>query len=192
MIRFELPVGMPSLLKIAAEGVERAVLDADQFGATPSELHQACVFYLQTVVFHEQASDARLLALSGPVSPQELRNHKRMIFKWLHPDRNHNSWESKLFLRVKAASLRLEQNTDTQFVKTSAVPEKLRTGRRLRPHIGLHQFHRQILPGFWRSLLRRGAIPLVLSILLLVASGVVIVAMTSAGNGFDFTYGVGN
>ena len=192
MIRFELPVGMSSVLKIAAEGVERAALDADHFGATPGELHQASVFYLQTVVFHEQASDARLLALTEPVSPQELRNHKRMIFKWLHPDRNHNSWESKLFLRIKAASLRLEQNTNAPFVNVPSLLEKPRLGRGLRYHSGLHQVHRQILPGFWRSLLSRGALPLVLSILFLVASGVAIVAMTSVGSGFDFTFGVGS
>ena len=112
--RQALPEGIAQLLRIAAEGEATAAQFSAAAGSSPSELHAAAIFYLQTIVFHHSASDARLLALSTPIDQARLKDHKRLILKWLHPDRNHNSWESKLFLRVQAAALRLENGRSVE------------------------------------------------------------------------------
>ena len=69
MDRQILPDGILDLLRIAAEGEVTAGQYAPAAGSTPGELHAAAIFYLQTVVFHHSASDARLLALSSPIDP---------------------------------------------------------------------------------------------------------------------------
>ncbi|MDE2445260.1 MAG: hypothetical protein KGO94_03715 [Alphaproteobacteria bacterium] len=109
MEKSKLPEGVTTVLRVAAEGKVLAGELAASVGSSADELYQACLFYLQTVVFHPHASDAYLLALPEVFEPQALREHKRLILKWLHPDRNHNNWENRLFLRVHAAILRLEK-----------------------------------------------------------------------------------
>ena len=110
MEQTHLPDGLIDVLRVAAEGKERALSFSDELGASVSEVHDACLFYLQAVVFHQDASDARLLALTEPFNPEVFRDHKRLILKWLHPDRNHNNWENKLFNRVLSAAKRLERS----------------------------------------------------------------------------------
>lgn len=108
MEQLPLPLGIADVLRIAAEGIGTAAQHAAAAGSTSHELHAAAIFYLETILFHPSASDARLLALSVPIDRARLRDHKRLILKWLHPDRNHNAWENKLFLKVEAAASRLE------------------------------------------------------------------------------------
>ena len=192
LVRSELPVGMALVLKIAAEGTELAAPLAGKLGVTVEELHQACLLYLQTVVFHQHASDARLLALTEPIDPSELLAHKRMIFKWLHPDRNHNSWENKLSLRVKAAILRLERGSDPLVpVPTGSVASPPTIRRHLR-HGGLSYIQRQPIPNFWSHLLRIKIISIFLALLVLGVSGWALLALTSGVHRFDFGYEASN
>ena len=187
-----LPEGMIVVLRIAAEGDEPARLLANQIAATPKELHEACLFYLRTVVFHQHASDTRLLALLEPVTMTELRNHKRMIFKWLHPDRNHNSWETKLFLRIKAASLRLEQvaKFQTPIPIASVQPTKIIHNPRGRKSI--NHIRRLPIPSFWKNLFLNNAVPLFLAIIMLVVVGWAIITMTTGYYDFGYAYEVAN
>lgn len=59
-----------------------------------------------------------VLALPQNWSSQDVREHKRWMLKWLHPDRNPSAWEANLFHRVKEASDRIENGT----AKDSADP----------------------------------------------------------------------
>jgi hypothetical protein len=192
MIKSPLPLGMGEVLRIAAEGIGRAALNCSQVGATAEELAQACVVYLQTVVCHPEASDTRLLALSEPVTAEELRDHKRLYFKWLHPDRNHNAWESRLFLRLKAATLRLEKSFNQDIVELPGPDVRFRPkhqhhSRRVPVHL-----HRQPVKIFWRRWLLRRALPVCLAIFVVVVGGWSVVAMMADNHRFDFAYGAGN
>jgi hypothetical protein len=139
--RNPLPNGIFELLKIAAQGEEKVDEFTPIAGLSAPEIYSAVTFYLQAVVFHQAASDQRLLALADGFDAETLRNHKRMILKWLHPDRNHNRWESKLFLRVQLAAKRLEQTFKDDGFLDKSVPRaenriRLRNGPypRMLPH----------------------------------------------------------
>jgi hypothetical protein len=108
MERADLPAGMIDVLRIAAGSVEDTQNMALELGADAYELFNASLFFLQSTLFHPRASDARIMALSDNATAQQLRDHKRLILKWLHPDRNRNNWESKLFNRALDAATRLE------------------------------------------------------------------------------------
>ena len=106
----ELPHDIITVLKVVSRSDDLSLEAAAELGSTPRELRAACILYLQTVVFHQAASDARLLALTTTNNPSQLRDHKRLLLKWLHPDRNNNTWENKLFLRIQAAAERLAKH----------------------------------------------------------------------------------
>lgn len=186
LIKFELPVGMALVLKIAAEGAEAASTFAGQFGVSADELYQACLLYLQTVVFHQQASDTRLLALTEPLDHSELKAHKRMIYKWLHPDRNHNSWENKLFLRVKAAIVRLEKRAEplgAVMIGTVVTPLPIR--RKINHASSLYS-PRQPVPNFWWRLPLTKIIAILLVLLFLGVVGWALFTVEFGVHGFDF------
>ena len=50
MVRNELPLGIKDVLRVAAEGLDRAALLAQSHGATPQELHSACLVDRKSVV----------------------------------------------------------------------------------------------------------------------------------------------
>lgn len=105
--RMPLPDGMLTLIKLAASTPDniRNLVDDDTADQLP--VRDAAIFYLQHVLTHAH-DDASQLALTKHATLQEVKDHKRWLLKWLHPDRNPNSWESVLFHRVKEASTRLE------------------------------------------------------------------------------------
>jgi hypothetical protein len=132
--RNPLPHGVFELLQIAAQGEEKADEFSQIAGLSAPDLYRAVTFYLQAVVFHQAASDQRLLALTDGFDAETLRNHKRMILKWLHPDRNHNRWESKLFLRVQSAAKRLEQTFKDGGLLDNGIPKAEKQTRRRHEH----------------------------------------------------------
>lgn len=105
--RTPLPQGMLTLIKLAAATPEEARALVTDDTAEQLPVQEAATFYLQQVLIHAE-SDVRQLALNEGATLQDVKHHKRWLLKWLHPDRNHNSWESALFQRVNAASSRLE------------------------------------------------------------------------------------
>jgi hypothetical protein len=113
-----LPSGITDVLRIAASPIEDNEAMARAIGSDARELIAASVLYLQTVLFHEDATAV------------QLRDHKRLILKWLHPDRNRNSWETKLFKRALDASERLEQKFSRGQVIETAISITQSTGMR--------------------------------------------------------------
>jgi hypothetical protein len=107
IMRAPLPRGMLLAIKLAAaapEEVER-LFRSESAEALP--LREAAAFYLQQLLTGA-TDDYRQLALAPGAGLQEVKEHKRWLLKWLHPDRNGNSWESALFQRVAASAARLE------------------------------------------------------------------------------------
>ena len=191
MEKSDLPQGISEVLRIAAGGSERAALAAESQGATAQELYQACLLYLQTVVFHQNAQDARLLGLSEPINREELRDHKRMILKWLHPDRNHNSWESKLFLRIQAAVARLENSKEAE---TSAVP--MHQVRRVSPrrHYQSVESQRRLKSsdGWLNQLFSQNAIVVFFAVFVLMAGIYAVLAVAFDGHVPGLSFEVAN
>jgi hypothetical protein len=130
MAQAPLPSGITDVLRIAASPIEDVEVMARAIGSDARELIAASVLYLQTVLFHNHAGDARLMGLHEDATAVQLRDHKRLILKWLHPDRNRNSWETKLFKRALDASERLELRFSTGQAIETAISITQSTGMR--------------------------------------------------------------
>lgn len=192
MKRKPLPEGIIDLLRIAAEGEETAERFADISGSSAPELYQAAILFLQTIVFHQSASDLRLLALNNSNSSQKLRDHKRLVLKWLHPDRNPNSWESKLFLRVQAAAKRLEKTvseSDSENIDVVGVEFKIRHPRK-------RQFEQpvRIRPemGFLTKLMTRALTKTLLAFVVLAIGILVVTLLSNEGQDLPFAHEAAN
>jgi hypothetical protein len=191
MTHVGLPEGIWDVLKIAAEGEDWAARSADSLGSTAREVHEACMFYLQTVVFYQNASDERLLGLTEPVNAQTLRDHKRMILKWLHPDRNHNSWESKLFLRVQMAAGRLEKSLRNPELQI-AQPLRKRNGAKLMQNASNKRAERMPKTGFLQSLLEHKKASTIFVMFALAICVLLAVLAASEFRDLDFLYEAAN
>lgn len=97
-----LPVhrGVLPLIKIAAGDVEELLVFPPHIATKPEKARVIAEFYLQQVLFHPNSKGLRLLGLSSEASPIQLRDHKRWLLKWLHPDRNPNLWSQQHFKRL--------------------------------------------------------------------------------------------
>jgi hypothetical protein len=189
----ELPRGISVVLRIAAEGQAQAGSAAEAMGTTVEELYQACLFYLQTIMLHPNAGDARLLGLSEPVDPHALRDHKRLILKWLHPDRNRNNWENKLFLRVHAAIVRLEKKIQEP---TPAVIVTRKKKASVPSRYLLHSLDIQgkKTPQSLSSRFMRHSVmaKVMLAVVALAISAVTFIAISTEGRGLQFLYEASN
>jgi hypothetical protein len=101
--RLPLPEGMLDVIQIAA-----GQTSADMNEAQSQTMQEAAVFFLQQVLMSSENDKLRLLGLNPGATLDTVREHRRWLLKWLHPDRNHNKWESTLFARVNAAAADLE------------------------------------------------------------------------------------
>jgi hypothetical protein len=102
--RMPLPKNVLDVIRIAAgDAFEPKIIEAT-FGWPEADVRAAAVFYLQQVLFDKNSDDYRLLGLSQGSVEVDVKDHKRALLKWLHPDRNANKWESVLLQRVVKAS----------------------------------------------------------------------------------------
>jgi DnaJ domain len=131
-----LPNDVITVIRIAAgDAVETSRFGGDH-DKRVLEIQEACIFYVQQILFHPGADDYRILGLSPGATSKQIQEHKRMLLKWLHPDRNHNTWEQKHFNRVIAAAENLEAGAGG--ISPAGTPETVtaqpkmrRKGRRL-------------------------------------------------------------
>ena len=104
----QFPKNMIDVIKCAAgdeETVNRLALER-QF--TGDQIKDAARVYLQHMITHANGNDHIVLGLEYGATHDAVREHRRWLLKWLHPDRNPSKWESALFYHVKEASRRLE------------------------------------------------------------------------------------
>ncbi len=146
-----LPRDVLTVIRIAA-GSE---IETSKFGPDQTrrarEIREACGFYVQQILFHTKADPYRMLGLAPGAEPRLVQDHKRMLLKWLHPDRNPNKWEQALFQRVIQAAAHIENN------ELGAVPIQTRPRIKegaLRAHHGL-PLQRVPIKGHWRTKLYR-------------------------------------
>jgi hypothetical protein len=106
--RADVPPGMLSLIKIAAGAEDEIAEWVSQDIGEAALLKDAASFYLQQLLTQADGDSHRQLGLRPDATPQDVKDHKRWLLKWLHPDRNGNQWEHVLFHRVTSAAERLE------------------------------------------------------------------------------------
>jgi hypothetical protein len=98
-----LPEGVLLLVRIAA-GDEQALAQAQNASLeTADTLREAATFYLQQVLFANDASSYRMLGVDTDAPDEQIREHYRWLARWLHPDRNANEWEVIYADRVSQA-----------------------------------------------------------------------------------------
>lgn len=97
-----LPPGVTEVLSIAggSEDSVRAAAARTGYGAT--ELTEAARFFVQQVLLAEDADAYRVLGVAPDAGAAEIRDHHRLLMRWLHPDRG-DDWGSALATRVNTA-----------------------------------------------------------------------------------------
>lgn len=98
-----LPPDVLVLIRIAAGCQETCRAAVSATGRTPSVITEACIFYLQQILFAPEADSHRVLGVQPGASRKTMRDHMRWLLKWLHPDRNGADWESVFATRVLKA-----------------------------------------------------------------------------------------
>jgi hypothetical protein len=98
-----LPEDVHRLLQVAGGDPAVGEVAASAFGCTPELVREAAVFYLQQVLLDPAADSWRVLGLASGADAEALQRNRRLLVRWLHPDRNHDPWESVFVDRVNAA-----------------------------------------------------------------------------------------
>lgn len=117
-----LPPDMLDVIKCAAGDEMTLARYGLERGLHQDSIRDAARVYLQHVVTHANGSDRLVLGLPKGATANDVREHKRWMLKWLHPDRNPSKWEANLFHRVKEASARLESGTAREPEEKPATP----------------------------------------------------------------------
>jgi hypothetical protein len=104
-----LPEGLKVLLRIVAEGEWRDVSTEHVYAKNSAEIvRTASAAFLTTVLFGRKTDPYRVLGLPPGASLSEVREHKRLLLKWLHPDRNPQARDQVYLARVIEAAEAIE------------------------------------------------------------------------------------
>src|SRR5687767_13571343 len=86
--RDSLPEGVRDVIQLAT-GSETELAEAGRArGRDPKALRRAAIFFLQQALLYPGADSHRVLGLAPGATAHEIRDHRRLLLKWLHPDRN--------------------------------------------------------------------------------------------------------
>jgi hypothetical protein len=99
------PSGMLDVIKAAAGDEATLLRHAEAFRLSEADIKDACKHYLLTMLLDPTAQGERLLGLEPGAPKTALKDHKRWLLKWLHPDRNPSPWENTLFHKISEVSL---------------------------------------------------------------------------------------
>jgi hypothetical protein len=99
---------MLKVIKVAAGDAKTIEEQAATFKISETELQEAAKHLLLRHLMSANTHGNHLLGLAEGASLAELKDNKRWLLKWLHPDRNPNVWEQKLFHRVSDFNLEAE------------------------------------------------------------------------------------
>src|SRR5688500_17410165 len=102
--RSPLPEGVREAMRLVTCNETELAEAGTARGRDPKTLRQAAVFFLQQALLFPGADSDRILGLPHGATLAEIRDHRRLMLKWLHPDRNPSSWEQMLFQRVITAA----------------------------------------------------------------------------------------
>lgn len=109
-----LPEGVKSLLRIVAEGEWRDHETEHAYRRhSPEEIRAASASFLAAVLFSARSDPYRVLGLAPEARPEDVRENKRLLLKWLHPDRNPAPQEREYLGRVIEAAEAIETGRAT-------------------------------------------------------------------------------
>ena len=91
------------LLRIAGGCPQTTRHAVECTGKSPEHIHDAVVLYLKQILLFPDADSYRLLGVDPQAPHAIVREHLHWMMRWLHPDRNSNSWESLFAPRVLSA-----------------------------------------------------------------------------------------
>ena len=97
-----LPADVLEVIRIAAESPEACRAAALTTGEPEPVLVEAARFYLQQVLFRDEADCYRILGIRPDEPREAARDHMRWLLRWLHPDRNGN-WDAVYAKRIVSA-----------------------------------------------------------------------------------------
>ena len=97
-----LPTDVLEVIRIAAESPDACQAAALATGESEPVLVEAARFYLQQVLFRDEADCYRLLGIRPDEPREAARDHMRLLLRWLHPDRN-GSWDAVYAKRIVGA-----------------------------------------------------------------------------------------
>ena len=100
-----LPVGMDRLLWLANGSPEILEAAARQTGAKTEELRLAARFLVQQLCFARGATHYRVLGLAPDATPEQIKEHHRLLIRLFHPDRGvgRAGWTDHYASRVNQA-----------------------------------------------------------------------------------------
>jgi DnaJ domain len=127
--RRAMPDDVLVLIKAAAGAPEAVAAFPGHVSRDPDRVREIAAFYIQQTMFLPNAGDYSVLGLTPGASEDKVREHKRWLLKWLHPDRNNNRWEQNYFLQVSQAADRIlkhEGSVDVTLERQPALEKKHR------------------------------------------------------------------
>ncbi|MFZ0846187.1 MAG: J domain-containing protein [Pseudolabrys sp.] len=107
-----LPAGVLEVIRIAAESPEACRAAALATGKPEPVLVEASRFYLQQVLFKEEADCYRILGIRPDEPREQARDHMRWLLRWLHPDRN-GGWDAVYAKRIVGAWREVSQGSSS-------------------------------------------------------------------------------
>lgn len=106
-----LPPGVAEVLSIAGGSGDSVAAAAARTGYGAPELMEAARFFVQQVLLAEDADAYRVLGVMPDADAAQIRDHHRLLMRWLHPDRGGDErWESALATRVNTAWTQLRND----------------------------------------------------------------------------------
>jgi hypothetical protein len=168
--RAPLPPGVREVIRLATGSEDELDQAGKRRGRDAKALRQAAVLFLQQALFHPGADNYRLLGLTQGATAEEIRDHRRLLLKLLHPDRNPSSWEQMLFQQVIGAAADLEKRVARSPNGTALIaPPQQKQRKRARVH-RLPTLRRS-QPPRWRARLRAYLWRATIAAILLTLSG---------------------
>lgn len=70
---------------------------------TADVLREAAEFFVQQICFTPGIDSYRVLGIDRQASSERIREHYRLLVRWLHPDRNTDAWQNVYLDRVNLA-----------------------------------------------------------------------------------------
>jgi hypothetical protein len=110
---------MLTVIKAAAGDEETLAAQSSIYRMGQKELQEAARHLLLRHLMNSDVRGPRLLGLPDNATPAQLKDHKRWLLKWLHPDRNPSAWEQKLFHRINDYKLDSPAPAPIQRVRSS-------------------------------------------------------------------------
>ncbi len=99
----DFPDDMTAMLRLVAGDaatLEQAVIESNE---TEESIREAAEFFVLQVCFTPGIDSYRVLGVNRDEPTARIREHYRLLVRWLHPDRNSDAWQTVYLDRVNKA-----------------------------------------------------------------------------------------